>query len=75
MINSLEDRWGDQLNFVYLDVDDPATSKLRRDLHYRSTQLSEPQFFLLDEAGKTLKSWIGVVESAELEEAFRAALD
>jgi thiol-disulfide isomerase/thioredoxin len=71
VIHNLELEYGDEMNFVYLDIDDPATKELKRALRYRY----QPQYFLLDGNGKILKQWQDFVTEEELREAFEAAID
>ena len=63
---SLEDRYQDQIRFVYLDIDDPANS------FYKSLIGSRPMplFFLLDGQGNVIKEWVGYVSAEEFESVF-----
>lgn len=70
IVHGLEARYGDQINFVYLDIDDPATSEFKRALGYRV----QPHFFLLDGQGNVLHSWLGSVPADELEAALLESL-
>ena len=70
IVNLLELDYGDLVNFVHLDIDDPATQELKRTLRYRT----QPHFFLVDEDGNLLDQWLGFVDEAELREAFDLAL-
>ena len=67
VVHGLEAEYADRMNFVYLDIDDPATDIFKQQLHYRM----EPHFFLLDANGKVLQQWVGYVTV----EQFRQALD
>jgi thioredoxin-like negative regulator of GroEL len=70
LIQGLEGEYSGQVNFVYLDIDDPATNTFKQQLHFRT----EPHFFLLDEEGKILNQWVGYVSVATLRQALDAAL-
>lgn len=70
IVHGLEAKYGSQIGFVYLDIDDPATSELKRALGYRV----QPHFFLLDGQGNVLRSWLGGVPKDELEAALLEAL-
>lgn len=70
IVHGLEDEYQEQMNFVYLDIDDPATSSFKKQLGYRV----QPHFFLLDENGAILKQWLGRVSEEELRENIEAAL-
>lgn len=66
-MHGLEAEWGGQVNFVYLDIDDPATESFKRQLGYRV----QPHMFLLDGEGRVLEQWLGYVEGETLEAALR----
>jgi thiol-disulfide isomerase/thioredoxin len=69
---NLQDQFGIQVNFVYLDSDDPATTEFKRALYYEPYG-TKPQIFLLDAQGKVLRKWKGVVPQLELQQAIQAA--
>jgi thiol-disulfide isomerase/thioredoxin len=69
-IHSLEALYGNRMNFIYLDIDDPANFEHQRRLGYRY----QPHFFLLDEEGKILRQWIGWILVDDLRNAIDAAL-
>ena len=70
VVNQLKAEYGRQMNFVFLDIDNPATEPFKRDLRYRN----KPHFFLLDEQGKVLIQWTGYVTDEQFRKAFEAAL-
>jgi thioredoxin-related protein len=67
VVQGVEKEYIGRVNFIYLDIDDPATDLFKQQLRYRV----EPHFFLLDEHGKVLQQWVGYVTV----EQFRQALD
>jgi thiol-disulfide isomerase/thioredoxin len=69
-VHGLENMYGGQINFVYLDRDDPATLALQEQLGY----IYQPHFFLIDENGTVLAQWRGYVDGQELQRALLAAL-
>jgi len=69
-VHGLEAKYGDQVTFVYLDIDDPATKPFKSELGY----LYQPHLFLLDGQGTPLKEWLGYTAEAELEAALLAAI-
>lgn len=71
LIHGLELSYADRVNFIYLDVDDPATQSFQMTLHYRY----QPHFFLLDPGGVVLRQWLGYVNVQELISALDAALN
>ena len=66
-MHGLENTWGDQINFVYLDIDDPRTEPFKRQLGYRV----QPHMFLLDGDGNVVQQWLGYVDAETLEVAFQ----
>jgi len=66
-VHGLEQQWGEQVNFVYLDIDDPQTEPFKRALGYQY----QPHLFLLDGQGTILREWIGLVSEEDLEAALR----
>ena len=70
IVHGLEARYGGQVGFVYLDIDDPNTEDLKRALNYRV----QPHFILLDGQGNVVQQWLGMISESELEAALLAAL-
>ncbi len=71
IVHGLEAKYHNQIRFVYLNIDDPATDQFKSQLGY----FVQPDFFLLDGEGKVLARWTGPVPAEELEAAFGAALE
>jgi hypothetical protein len=71
IVHGLEAQFYEQMNFVYLDIDDPKNDGFKESLGYRY----QPHIYLLDEDGKVLQQWVGPVSREELEQAFEAALE
>lgn len=69
-MHGLEAQYYDRVNFVYMDIDDPATSEFKQALGFRY----QPHLFLLDEDGNILQQWVGFVPAEELEAAIDIAL-
>ena len=68
-MHGLEAEWGGEVDFVYLDIDDPATEPFKRQLGYRV----QPHMFLLNGDGLVLQQWLGFVDAATLEAALEQA--
>ena len=68
-MHGLEIEWQDEIDFVYIDIDDPRAEELKRELGYRV----QPHVFLLDGEGTVLQQWFGFVAAEELEAAFESA--
>ncbi|MCW5875795.1 MAG: hypothetical protein KIS85_02825 [Anaerolineales bacterium] len=69
-VHGLEDLYGERVNFIYLDREDPATEPLRSQLGY----IYQPHFFLLAPDGAVLAQWRGYVEGSTLQQAIVEAL-
>jgi len=70
IVHGLERQYGAQVDFLYLDVQDPRTEVGKARLGFTAT----PHFFLLDAQGKVLGEWQGVTERPMLENEILAAL-
>lgn len=70
VINELKNAFGDRMNFVFLDIDDPANQKFKDQLGYKL----QPHFFLLDKQGNILRDWQGYVDIVDLRSTFEGAL-
>jgi hypothetical protein len=70
IVHGLEAEFYDQINFVYLNIEDPLTDPFKKQLAYRY----QPHFFLIDGEGNVLQQWLGPVNSDQFRDAFEAAL-
>jgi thiol-disulfide isomerase/thioredoxin len=70
LLSGLEAQYGDEMNFIYLDIDDPANQGFIQELDFRQ----EPHFFLLDGDGAVLREWIGYVDAQDFIDAIEGAL-
>jgi hypothetical protein len=68
-VHGLEQQYGQNINFIYLDIDDPRNDDFKRQLGYRV----QPHMFLLDGNGAELGQWLGLVSREELEAALQSA--
>ena len=69
-MHGLEAKYAGQIDFAYLNIDDPNTESFKRALGYRY----QPHIFLLDEAGNIVGQWVGRVGETELDSALEAAM-
>ena len=69
-MHGLEAEYGRQVNFVYLDIDDPETDTFKRQLGYRY----QPHLFLLDSEGNVIQQWVGRASGEELEQGILASI-
>ena len=69
-MHGLEAKYASQIDFVYLDIDDPNTIPFKSQLGYQY----QPHLYLLDGAGNVLKQWVGFTGEGELEAALQSVL-
>jgi thiol-disulfide isomerase/thioredoxin len=65
----LQEEFMDRMDFVFLDIDNPATRGLKKELKYKY----QPEYFLVDEKGMVLKKWSGFIAEEELRSEFLKA--
>jgi thioredoxin-like negative regulator of GroEL len=70
IVHGLEQEFGDRVDFVTVDVDDPASEEMKRKLGYRF----QPHFFLLNAEGEVVADWLGMVPEAVLRGALESVL-
>ena len=66
-MHRLEGKYGNCVDFVYLDTDNPQTENVRRDLG----SYGQPEFYMLDGANKVIWKKIGYLTADELENQLR----
>ena len=71
IVHGLEAKYGDRIQFTYLDIDDSRTDSFKTALGFRV----QPQYFLLDASGNVVKEWFGLVPEEALVAAFEGALE
>lgn len=70
IVHGLEAEYAEQINFIYLDIDDPENGEFLRELGFRY----QPHFLLLDGQGEILQQWLGPVSEEQFREAFSSAI-
>jgi hypothetical protein len=70
VVHGLEGKYGNCVDFIYLDIDSVATKNAKDRLGY----LAQPNFFLLDKAGKVVWKKYGTFTETELESQLRGVL-
>jgi thioredoxin-related protein len=71
VVHGLEAEYYDQVEFSYLDIDDPANDEIKRILGFRA----QPHFLLLDENGEIIQQWFGSVSAEDFRSAFNVVLN
>jgi len=70
IVHGLEVEYHNQINFVYLNIEDPLTDQFKDELGYRY----QPHFFLIDGEGEIIQQWLGPVAEETFRTAFNEAL-
>lgn len=70
IVHGLENEYGEQIEFVYLNIDDPETAAAKEKYGYRV----QPHFFLVDEDGQVVEQWLGPVNRDTFVSAFESVL-
>ena len=70
IVHGLELQYRTQVDFLYLDVQDPRTNAAKARFGFSAT----PHFFLLDGQGNVLGEWQGVTQRRMLENGILAAM-
>ncbi|MEK7312498.1 MAG: hypothetical protein AAB382_11030 [Chloroflexota bacterium] len=71
IVHGLEAKYGDRIQFTYLDINDPNTGDLKHALGYRV----QPHIFLLDGGGNVVRQWLGFVSEEEFVSVFEQVLN
>ena len=71
IVHGLEEEYGNEIDFVYVNVDDPET----RDIQQQLGRRGQPHFVLVGSDGEIVTEWFGVVQSATFEQAFEGVLN
>lgn len=69
-MNGLQAQFGEQIEFVVLDIDDPATLPLRQ--HYNMVQRTN--YVLVNARGEVVQRWFGPLDEDQVARALREFL-
>ncbi len=70
IVHGLENEYGEQLDFVYYDIDAPESEGAMREYNFRV----QPHFILLDADGEIIEEWFGSVPADQFVAAFDETL-
>lgn len=70
IVHGLEADYGDQLDFVYYDIDAAESQDAMREYNFRV----QPHFILLDVDGEIVQEWFGSVPAEQFITAFEDTL-
>jgi len=65
-VDRLKAQYGAEIEFIMLDVDDPATRSMRD----RYGLVAQSQYVLADAAGEPQQKWFGYLQESEVAGAF-----
>jgi len=65
-VNRLEAEYGDQIEFIILDIDDPSPLPMRQQYDI----VGRSQYVLVDVNGDIVQKWFGYIDEAEIAQAF-----
>ena len=68
IVHELETVYGNEIEFVYVDIDDPAN----RDAMVKYSFRYQPHFILVDANGEVVQEWLGYNSANVFEDAFAA---
>lgn len=68
VVHGLEAKYNGQVEFIYLDIDDPATNSFKQQLGY----IYQPHLYLLDGDGNIVEQWVGFTSEGQLDAALSA---
>ncbi len=71
ILNELAYMYGNQIQFVFLDIDDPRVEPIQKDLRYKV----QPEMYILDGGGKILEQWSGLVWQSTLDAVIKGVLN
>lgn len=71
IVNGLEDEYGNEIEFVKINIDDPNSAAAKQEYGFRY----QPYFVLVDADGEVLESWPGYTDATLFEDAFATILE
>ena len=71
IVHGLEAEYGNEIQFIYVDIDDPASQTYKDQYGFRV----QPHFFLIGEDGEVISQWFGLNEGAVFANAFNDVLN
>lgn len=67
IVHGLEGEYSDEIEFVYVNIDDPASQALKDQYGFRV----QPHFLLVGTDGEIIEQWFGLNEGMVFETAFQ----
>lgn len=70
-MNGLQEQFGEEIQFIWLNIDDPNTLPLREQFGI----VQRSRYVLVNAVGEQAQIWIGRLDETEVEEALTAFLE
>lgn len=71
IVHELESEYGTQIEFVFVNIDDPESAALKQEYGFRY----QPHFLLVDAEGEVIEEWLGYTDAAFFEQTFATVLE
>lgn len=65
IVHRLEDKYADQIDFVYLNIDNQDTLAARQQFDI----VARSQYVLIDAQGNIIQKWFGFIDEAQVDAA------
>ena len=70
IVNGLEQEYGENIEFVPVNIDDPNSAALKQQYGFRY----QPHFLLVDANGEVIEEWLGYTDAPFFEQTFDTVL-
>ena len=71
IVHELEADYGSEIEFVYVNIDDPNSAALKQQYSFRY----QPHFVLVDTDGEVIEEWLGYTDPVLFEQTFATVLE
>lgn len=71
IVNELESEYGNQIEFVPVNIDDPDSAALKQQYGFRY----QPHFLLVSADGEVIEEWLGYTDAGFFEQTFSTVLE
>ena len=71
IVHGLENEYGSDIEFVFVDIDDPNSAELKQQYGFRY----QPHFLLVGADGEVIEEWLGYTDAPLFEQTFATVLE
>ena len=71
IVNGLKDDYGNEIEFVKINIDDPNSATAKQEYGFRS----QPFFVMVSADGEVLDEWRGYTDATLFEATFKSVLE